>query len=238
VNEKRGEEHRKQRLASIGEQRAPARARCKRAPPCAQEILTQISSVEMTRPKLFPSGFLLAVLLVASGLMWAVMFFGPLGHLTDLAGGLRPFDIRPKGYSYDKARAFLEAIGTQGRAYYAIPELVIDTFYPPLYAVSRGLALWWLTMPGRVREAPLPLKIRYTLIAVPILMASLDLLENGCIAVMLRTWPDLSHGLVAVSSFATRVKIMAGVLTEVLMGVLAAIWLARLGINAARDGQV
>jgi hypothetical protein len=37
------------------------------------------------------------------------------------------------------------------------------------------------------------------------------------------TWPDLSHGLVEVSSLATRVKIMAGVLTEALMGALAAI---------------
>jgi hypothetical protein len=156
---------------------------------------------------------------------WAVMFFGPLAHLTHLAGGT-PFDIRPRGYSYGDARTFLEAIGKQGRAYYANPELVIDTFYPPLYAVSRGLALWWLTMPGRVREAPLPLKVRYALVAVPILMASLDLVENGCIAVMLWTWPDLSHGLVEISSLATQVKIMAGVLTEVLMAV-AAIWLMR-----------
>jgi hypothetical protein len=181
-------------------------------------------------PKQFPSGFLVAVLLVASGIMWAVMFFGPLAHLTRLAGGLTPFDIRPRGYSYADARAFLEAIGEQGRAYYAVPELVIDTFYPPLYAVSRGLALWWLTMPGRVRAAPLPLKVRYTLIAVPILTASLDLVENGCIAVMLWMWPDLSHGLVEVSSLATRMKIMAGVLTEALMGALAAIWLMRRGI--------
>jgi hypothetical protein len=64
----------------------------------------------------------------------------------------------PKGYSYAYARAFLEAVGEQGRRYYAIPELVIDTFYPPLYALSRGLALWWLTMPGRSREGPVPLK--------------------------------------------------------------------------------
>jgi hypothetical protein len=106
-----------------------------------------------------------------------------------------------------------------------------DTFYPPLYAVSRGLALWWLTMPGRVREAPLPLKVRYVLIAVPILMASLDLFENGCIARMLWTWPDLSNALVEVSSRLTQLKIVAGVLTEVLMGVLGAIWLARWGIR-------
>jgi hypothetical protein len=175
----------------------------------------------------FPSGFLVAVLLLASGLLWAVMFFGPLAHLTRLASGLTPFDIRLRGYSYTEAHAFLEAIGAQGRACYASPELILDTFYPPLYAVSRGLALWWLTMPGRVREAPLPLKVRYALVAVPILMASLDLLENGCIGVMLWTWPDLSHGLIKVSSLATQLKIIAGVLTEALMGALAVVWLMR-----------
>jgi hypothetical protein len=100
--------------------------------------------------KRFPSGVLVATLLVASGLLWAVMFFGTLPHLTRLADGTPPFDVRPWGYSYAEARAFLEAIGEQGRAYYASPELILDSFYPPLYA----LALWWLTMPGRIREAP------------------------------------------------------------------------------------
>jgi len=47
-------------------------------------------------------------------------------------------DIHPRD-SYAEARAFLEAIGQQGRRYYVSPELVIDTVYPPLYAVSRGL---------------------------------------------------------------------------------------------------
>lgn len=103
-------------------------------------------------------------------------------------------------------RAFLEAIAGQGRAYYAISELVIDPLYPPLYAVSRGLALWWLTMPGHLREDPLPLKVRYAFGAVPILMASFDLIENGSIAVMLWTWPDVSHGVVEASSLATRAK--------------------------------
>ena len=110
--------------------------------------------------KQFPSGFLVAALLVASGLLWAVMFFGSLEHLTRLADGLLPFDIRPWGYSYAEARAFLAAIGELGRSYYANPELILDTLYPPLYAVSRGLALWWLTMPGRIRKAPVLLKIR------------------------------------------------------------------------------
>jgi hypothetical protein len=99
--------------------------------------------------------------------------------------------------------------------------------YPPLYAISRGLALWWLTMPGRLRDAPVPLSWRYALIAVPIIMASLDVVENGCIARMLQTWPDLSHDLVHVSSLATRMKMIAGVMTELLMAVLAILWLRR-----------
>jgi hypothetical protein len=62
---------------------------------------------------------------------------------------------------------------------------------------------------------------------VPILVASLDLIENGCIAVMLLTWPKLSSGVVEISSFATRVKIIGGALTETLMAGLAIAWLVR-----------
>jgi hypothetical protein len=51
----------------------------------------------------FPSGPLVCALLVASGLVWTVMFFGPLAHLSRLAGGESPFDIRPMGYSYEEA---------------------------------------------------------------------------------------------------------------------------------------
>jgi hypothetical protein len=189
--------------------------------------VTSITELRGTILKEFPSGLLVAGLLVLSGLMWAVMFFGPLAHLTSLADGLSPFDIRPRGYSYLEARAFLEAIGEQGRRYYAIPELVIDTFYPPLYAGSRALALWWLTMPGRVRDARLPPKFRYALIAIPIIMATLDLIENCCIAVMLWMWPNLSHGLIEISSRSTQLKFIAGVLTEVVMGLLALIWITR-----------
>jgi hypothetical protein len=82
-------------------------------------------------------------------------------------------------------------------------------------------------MPGRLRDAPVPLSWRYVLIAVPIITASLDVVENGCIAGMLRTWPILSHDLVQVSSLATRMKMIVGVLTELLMAVLAILWLAR-----------
>lgn len=138
-------------------------------------------------------------------------------------GGRRsPVRRQAVGYDYEEAHAFLAAIGAQGRAYYLNPELLLDTFFPPLYAVSRALTLWWLIMPGRLRDGAIPSGWRRTLIALPIVEAILDWGENACIATMVWTWPDLSPGLVAVSSLATRLKLVAAALTEISMVVLAA----------------
>jgi hypothetical protein len=87
----------------------------------------------------------------------------------------------------------------------------------------RALALWWLTMPGRWPDGDTPPVWRWTLVAIPVVMALLDgCVENVSIAKMLRQWPDLSPGLVEVASLATRLKLVMGVLTEVAMAVLAA----------------
>jgi len=179
------------------------------------------------RPARFPSGWLVAGLLVGNGLLWAVMFFGTLAHLQFLAGGAAPFDIRPLGYSFPEAHDFLASIGEQGRAYYLNPELVLDTVYPPTYALSRVLALWWLTMPGRLSGDAMPARWRWTLVAIPIVMACLDCLENIGIASMLWTWPELSAGLVRATSLATRLKFIAGAFSEIAMAALALAALVR-----------
>jgi hypothetical protein len=175
----------------------------------------------------FPPGRLVITLLVASVALWALLFFVTLPHLRLLAGGAEPFDVRPQGYSYEEARAFLTAIGAEGRAYYLNPELLLDTFYPLLFAVSRALALWWLTMPGRLRPGATPGGIRWTLIGVVAVETVLDFTENTCIAVMIWMWPDLSPPLVLVSSLATRLKFLAAAVTEISMIVLAAAALIR-----------
>jgi hypothetical protein len=176
----------------------------------------------------FPPGWLVVVLLSASGLLWAVMFFGTLAHLRDMAGGLAPFDVRPLGYSYDEARAFLAAIGEQGRAFYLKPTLVIDSFFPPVYAASHALALWWLTAPGRVRAAEIKPLWRWTLVSLPVVVAILDgVVENVCIAQMLWTWPDLSPRLVELASIDTRAKLVVGAVTEISLAALAVAALLR-----------
>lgn len=175
----------------------------------------------------FPSGRLVIGLLLASGALWAVLFFVTLPHLQHSAGGAAPFDLRWSGYRYEEAQAFLAAIGEHGRAYYLHPELILDTFFPPLYAVSRGLALWWLTIPGRSHDGAVPLRWRRALIALPVAELILDWGENACVAGMIWTWPELSPGLVLVASLATRLKLVAAASTEIALVALATVALLR-----------
>lgn len=61
------------------------------------------------------------------------------------AGGLVPFDMRPGGYSFDEAQAFLQALSPRGRALYHEPQHWLDAVYPPLLGLWLFLAcraLW------------------------------------------------------------------------------------------------
>ena len=176
----------------------------------------------------FPSGRLVVALLVLSVVLWAVLAFITVPQLQQLAGGLAPFDVRPRGYGYEDARALLIALGEKGRAYYLNPELVLDTIFPPLYAALGVLALWWLTMAGRVRDGAMPIAWRVTLVALPVAELVFDGLENICIAKMIWTWPDLSGGLVHVASLATQLKFVAAALTliSLVMAAATAAWRA------------
>ncbi len=175
----------------------------------------------------FPSGRLVIALLVATAIFWAVLILITVPHLQGLAGGADLFDARWMGYSYDDAKTYLVVLGPEGRAYYLNPELVLDTFFPPLYAASSVLALWWLTMPGRVIDGTVPIGWRFVLVAVPVAELILDWGENTGIAVMIWTWSDPSPVLVRVSSFATQLKLLAAALTEILLIGFAVVALLR-----------
>jgi hypothetical protein len=176
---------------------------------------------------LFPSGWLVIALLVAAAIFWAMLLFVTVPHLQYLAGGADPFDVRWMGYSYDDAQNYLVALGPEGRAYYLIPELALDTFFPPLYAASSALALWWLTIPGRVIDGAMPIGWRWALVVLPVAELIFDWGENTAIATMLWTWSDLSPALVRAASLATQLKLVAATLTEISLIVLAVMALLR-----------
>lgn len=175
------------------------------------------------RDEQFPRTVHVVVSLIISFALWGIMMFGTLAYLRRTAGGLAPFDLRPFGYTPAEARALLYALSEIGRAYYADVQLQLDTAFPALYALSRGLLLLWVTAPGRTAERPLPLPARLALLALPIATACFDYFENEGIAAMLAAGPQAGDDLIERTSFWTRAKSLAGLATELVCVSLAAI---------------
>jgi hypothetical protein len=179
------------------------------------------------RNEQFPRTGHVVVALIVSFALWGVMMFWTLAYLRRIAGGLEPFDLRPFGYTPEEARALLFALSSIGRTYYADVQLQLDTAYPALYALSRGLLLFWLTAPGRTATQPLPLPARFALLALPLAAAWFDYFENDGIAALLAAGPQADSELIERTSFWTRAKSLAGLATELMCIVLAAIAFVR-----------
>ena len=77
----------------------------------------------------FPSGRLVATLLVLSVALWAALSFVTVPHLQQLAGGLPPFDARLRGYGYEEARALLLALGARGARITSAPSSFSTLFF-------------------------------------------------------------------------------------------------------------
>ena len=169
------------------------------------------------------SGRWLLVVMLASTALWAVMVFGTLAHLRRLAGGLDPFDVRPFGYSAGEARLLLDALGAAGRDFYAHVQLRLDAFYPASYALSRGLLLWWLTAPGRLRAAPMALPIRVLLVCLPAAAAAFDYAENIQIGRMLAAGPSIDSRVIEAASRMMLFKSLASSVTETCVIALAVV---------------
>lgn len=126
------------------------------------------------------------------------------------AGGLVPFDMRPAGYSVEEARAFLTALGDQGRAIYLGPQHLLDLLYPALLAV---------VLIGAVRVLIGPLWLRWGLSLLALGGMVADYLENTRVGVMLREDGMLSEALILSASRATQAK--AGLTSVVMLAACA-----------------
>ena len=176
-----------------------------------------------SRTDAFPRTAHVVVALIVSFTLWGIMAFWTVAYLRRVAGGLAPFDLRPFGYTVEEAQALLHALSDIGRRYYADVQLQLDTAFPALYAISRGLLLLWVTAPGRTAERPLPLPARLALLVLPLATAWFDYFENEGIAAMLAAGPQAGDDLIERTSLWTRAKSLAGLATELVCVSLAAI---------------
>ena len=127
--------------------------------------------------------------------VYLLMLLNTIPKVESFAPGIALFDLSPSGYSYQHAASLLGTLGETGRSVYLYQQLPVDFIYPGLFAISYSLLLIWLFAKGFKPES----KIFYLAI-VPVLGGLFDYLENVCIVLMIKSFPDLSQELVTVAS--------------------------------------
>lgn len=142
------------------------------------------------------------------------------------------FDARPRGYSFDETKAYLDALGPQARAYYAgwyVPGY--DLAFPVTLLIFGILFCLWMTQPGRRFAVRLRPSWRLSILLIPIGLFVFDILENLSVLAMLKTHDGLSPTVVAAASLFSQAKWIAAYLAMGLGGALLVLgmvsWLRR-----------
>ena len=130
------------------------------------------------------------------------------------AGGLMPFDMRPTGYGFEEARAFLAALTPEGADFYRSTQHLLDLFFPGLIAATLYFAIAALLerwLGGSRWLAALPV----------VLVALFDWLENAAVSTMLAAGADgVTPDMVAAASRWTLLKSIASTAAYTLVLVL------------------
>lgn len=136
---------------------------------------------------------------LAAGAVYGLMVGVTLARIESISG-LRPFDMRPAGYSVEEARALLEALGPDGRRYYLTRQIPLDLVYPALMALFLISALAWAA-----RVAPFARLVRAG-VWLSVGAAAADYLENIGISLMILGWPEPPDRLIHAASLASVAK--------------------------------
>jgi hypothetical protein len=151
--------------------------------------------------------------------IYSVVFGGilvTLGQLTNLTGGFGILDF-DRGYSMDRVQEVLGSYGPDGMALNARIQL-LDLFNPALYSLILA-CLTFLLWKGRGPNW-LPL--------VALLGGVGDYLENITLFLMARSYPDISDGMVNLSSSLSLIKNVLLPIAALPFLIGLVIWLASL----------
>lgn len=149
----------------------------------------------------------------ASAAVYLTMITITLAHLETVSG-LRPFDMRPAGYSPEEAANLLNRLGTSGRDYYVRNQIPLDTLYPALLSLTMIATFSWL---GKRKSNS---KLVSLGIALSVGTALFDYGENLGIATMIWDWPNIPDHIVIASSIATITKSVLTTLSVIFLSIL------------------
>ena len=158
------------------------------------------------------------ILLVATVAVYVVMINWSLPLIAERADGLRPFDLRPIGYDYAEAKAFLAALKPEGAEFYLGVQHRLDSIYPALLAATLFFAI--------VMIAPKLLGAwRWVIALIAIPGAVFDYLDNSAVSAMIAAGPDgITEADVADASLWTALKSAFTTIAFVVLLAFLVVW--------------
>jgi membrane protease YdiL (CAAX protease family) len=132
--------------------------------------------------------------------IYATMLGWSLPSIAVAADGLAPFDMRPGGYSFAEAYAFLAVLSSEGTEFYLNVQRKLDTAYPGLLALTLFFAIAAL-LPRRIGAW------RWIVATIALPVGAFDYIENHAVAQMIEAGATgLTADLVATASQWTMLK--------------------------------
>jgi hypothetical protein len=158
------------------------------------------------------------ILLVVTIAVYVVMVNWSLPLISEQANGLRPFDLKPIGYDYAEAKAFLAALTPEGADLYLRVQHTLDSLYPALLAATLFFAI--------VLIAPKSLGAwRWVIALIAIPGAVFDYLENAAVSAMIAAGPDgITEADVADASLWTVLKSAFTTIAFVVLLAFLVVW--------------
>ncbi len=159
------------------------------------------------------------ILFAATIIIYAIMLFWSLPNILADSNGLLPFDLRPRGYSFSDAQQLLNALSSEGTAFYKnIQTGMLDMAFPALLLFTLATAFWLL--------APASWgKWRYVLILAALPGTIFDYLENFSIINMLSLGANnITPQIVELASANSTYKSISITMSLSLLLILIVLW--------------
>lgn len=169
------------------------------------------------------TGIKVLILFIITNIVYVFMLAVTIPAVARYSGGMDLLDMMPGGYDTSYVMALFDKLGDVGRHTYLYRQIPVDMIYPLLFALGYTLLISYvLNKLGRF-EGRL-----FYLCYLPMFSCLFDYLENIGIIIMLKSYPDISTGLVQLTSiFSVCKSVSTTIFFLTLIGLLILLVLKR-----------
>jgi len=135
------------------------------------------------------------ILFIITNIVYVFMLAVTIPAVMQHSVGMDLLDMLPGGYDTGYVLTLFDKLGDAGRNTYLYRQIPVDMIYPLLFAMGYTLLLGYVLNKLGKFEGRL-----FYLCYIPIFSGLFDYLENIGIIFMLKSYPDISTGLVQATS--------------------------------------